>query len=70
MIRCLFNFLILICHRVESRTSKATKIDTFVSTTNDSQPLTVVMKYFVLDATGVLDTSVINFKSEFKWTQN
>ena len=70
MIRCLFNFLILICHRVESRISKAAKIDTFVSTTNESQPLAVVMKYFVLDATGVLDTVVIDFKSEFKWTQN
>ena len=70
MIRCLFNFLILICHRVESRISKAAKIDTFVSTTNESQPLAVVMKYFVLDATGVLDTGVIDFKSEFKWTQN
>ena len=63
MIRCLFNFLILICHRVESRISKAAKIDTFVSTTNESQPLAVVMKYFVLDATGVLDTVVIDFKS-------
>ena len=42
MICCLFNFLILISHRGESRTPKATKIEIFVSTTNDSQPLTVV----------------------------
>ena len=52
---CLFNLLILISHRDESRTPKVTKMEIFVSTTNDSQPLTVVIKRFVLDATGVLD---------------
>ena len=38
----------------ESRTPKATKMDIFVSTINDSHPLTFVTKNFVLDATGVL----------------
>ena len=47
--------LISITHRGESRTPKATKIEIFVSAINDSQPLTVVTKNFVLDATGVLD---------------
>ena len=36
-----------------------------VSTINDSQPLTVVTKIFVLDATGVLDPRD-RFKSDFK----
>ena len=40
---------------VESRTHKAISMEIFVSTTNDSQPLTVVIKNFSLDATGVLD---------------
>ena len=52
---CFFNLLIFISHRDESRTSKATKMEIFVSTTNDCQPLTVVKKDFVLDATGMLD---------------
>ena len=51
----IFNLLILILHRGESRTGKATKMEIFVSLTNDSQPLTVVIKNFILDATGVLD---------------
>ena len=51
---CLFNLLVLISHRTESRTSKATKRDIFVSTINDSQQVTVVTKNFVLHVTGVL----------------
>ena len=54
MICCLFNLLILVSHRGKSRTPKATKMEIFVSTTNDSQPLTVVVKNFFLDATGLL----------------
>ena len=46
--------LILISHGGESRTLKTTKMEIFVSTINESQPLTVVTKNFVLDATGVL----------------
>ena len=53
---CLFNLLILISHRGESRIPKATKMEIFVSTTKDSQPLTVVIKNLVLDVTGMLDT--------------
>ena len=34
---------------------KQLKRSSLLSTTNDSQPLTVVIKNFVLDATGVLD---------------
>ena len=30
-------------------------METFASTTNDSQPLTFVIKNFVIDTTGVLD---------------
>ena len=52
---CLLNLLILISHRGESRTPKAPKMEIFVSTTKDSQPLTIVIKNFVLDATGLLD---------------
>ena len=51
----LFNLLILISHRGESRTPKATEMEIFVLTTKDSQPLTVVIKNFVLDVTGLLD---------------
>ena len=47
--------LILISHRGLSRTPKATKMVIFVSTINDSQPLNVVTKNFVLDVTCVLD---------------
>ena len=47
--------LILISHRGSSRTPKATKMEIFVSTINDSQPLNVVTKNFVLDVTYVLD---------------
>ena len=54
MIYYLFNLLILILHRGESRTPKATKKEIFVWATNDSQLLTVVIKNFVLDVTGVL----------------
>ena len=43
---------ITLSHRSESRAPKATKMEISVSTTNDSQQLTVD---FVLDATGVLD---------------
>ena len=42
-------------HRGESKTPIATKIVIFVSTINDSQPLTVVTKKFALDSIGVLD---------------
>ena len=52
---CLFNLLILISYRGESRTPKATKMEIFASTSNDAQPVTAVTKNFVLDATGVLD---------------
>ena len=47
--------LILISYNGESRTPKATKMKIFVSTINDSQLLTAVIKNFVLDATGMLD---------------
>ena len=47
--------LILISHRGESRTPTATKMEIFLSSTNDFQPLTIVIKNFVLDDTGVLD---------------
>ena len=50
-----FNLLILISHRGKSRTSRATKMKNFVPTVSHSQPLTVVTKNFVLDATGVLN---------------
>ena len=46
---------ILISRRGKSRTSKATKMEIFVSTTNDPQSFTVGIKNLVLDATGVLD---------------
>ena len=56
MISCLFNLLILISRRDESRTPKATKMAMiFMSTINESQPLIVVTKNFVLDARIVLD---------------
>ena len=48
--------LILISHRGESRTPKATQMEILVLITNDSKPLTVAIKNFVLDATGVLDS--------------
>ena len=51
----LFNLLILNPHRGESKIPKATKMEIFVSTTNESSPLTVVIKNFELDATGVLE---------------
>ena len=57
----------MISHRGESRTPKATKMEIFVSTVNDSQPLTVVIKNFVLDATDVLDPRD-DFKSDCKQT--
>ena len=57
----------MISHRVESRTPKATKMEIFVSTVNDSQPLTVVIKNFVLDVTDVLDPRD-DFKSDCKQT--
>ena len=59
--------LILISHRGEPRTHKATKIESFVSTIKDSVPLAVITKNFVLDFTrelGPLD----RFKSDFKQT--
>ena len=42
-------------HRGKSRTPETTKLEVFVSTINDSQPLTAATKNFVPDATGVLD---------------
>ena len=56
MMCCLFNLLISISHRGESRPPKATKMGIFVSTINDSQLLTGATKNFILDATGVLDS--------------
>ena len=44
-----FNFT----HKGKSRTPKATKMEIFVSTINESQQLTVLTKNFVLDAKGV-----------------
>ena len=52
---CLFNLLILISYRGESKTPKAAKMESFVSTFNYSQPPTVVTKNFVLDVTSMLD---------------
>ena len=51
----LFYLLILVSDRGESRKPKAIKVEIFVSATNGSQPLTVTIKNFVLDATGVRD---------------
>ena len=45
-----FNF-----SRDRSRTPLGTKVNFFVITTNDSQPLTVVTKNFILEAADVLD---------------
>ena len=42
-------------HKRESGTPKASKNVIFVSAVNDYQPSTVVIKNFVLDATGVLN---------------
>ena len=47
-----------ISSRCVSRTLLGTKIDYFVTTANDSQPLTVVPKNFILDATDALDLSL------------
>ena len=47
--------LILISHRVKYRTPKATKMEIFVSTVHDYQPLNAVTKNFALEATGMLD---------------
>ena len=55
MICFLFNLLILLSHKGESRTPKASKMENFVSTVNDFQPLTVITKNFVLDTTGLVD---------------
>ena len=41
----------------KSRTPKATKIEIFVSRTNDSQTLTVIIRNVFLDVTGVLEPS-------------
>ena len=51
---CLIIWLILISHRRKSRTPKATNTEIFVSTSNDSQPLTVATE-LCLDGPGVLD---------------
>ena len=51
----LIEFTHFVSHRGKLRTSKATKMEISVSTTNDSQPLSVFLKNFVLDATGRLD---------------
>ena len=56
MICCLFNLLILISHKCKSRAPKATKLEVFMSTTNDSKTLIIVIKNFILDATSVLDS--------------
>ena len=55
LICCWFNLLLLISHRGESRIPKATKMKIFGLASNDSQPLTVAVNNFVLDATSVLD---------------
>ena len=57
--------LSLVSHRGESGTPEATKMEIFVSTTDDSQAIAVFIKNFALDATSVLDR-VIDFKSDFK----
>ena len=46
----------MISQRGESRTPKATKMEIFVPTTNDSHPLTGVIKNFILDATDARST--------------
>ena len=53
--RCFFNFLISVSRRGGSRTPVETKIEFFVTTTNESKALTVITKNFILDATVVLD---------------
>ena len=50
----LLNLLILISHRGQSRTPKATTLEIFVSTINDLKPLTVGIKNFVREVTGVV----------------
>ena len=42
-------------YKNDSRTATATKIEIFVSTASDSQPLTVVINDFVLELTGLLE---------------
>ena len=39
-----------------------TNTDFSVTTANDSQPLTVVVKNFILDATGVLDLTLLRLQ--------
>ena len=56
MICSLFNLFVLISG--ESRTPKETKMEIFGSAINDSQPLTVVTKTFILDDTWVLDIKI------------
>ena len=52
---CLLNLLISISSRGGSRTPLRINIDFFVTTANDLQRLTDVVKNFILDATDVLD---------------
>ena len=60
----------LICsflfHTVTNLGHLATKMEAFVSKTVDSQPLTILIRNFVLYTKNVLDPRD-DFKSEFKW---
>ena len=56
--------LISISSRGGSGTHVGTNIDLFVTTANDSQPLTAVTKNFILDATDVLDPPLSRLQSE------
>ena len=55
LIFCLFNLLILISQRGESRTPKATKMEIFVSIINEFQLLTVSQRTSSSTLAGVLD---------------
>ena len=46
----------MVLHRGESRTSKAIKMKIFVSAIYDFKPLTVVIKKFDVDGSGMLDS--------------
>ena len=54
MFHCLSDLFVLVSHR-QSRTPETAKMNIFVTTVNDYQPLTVVTMNFVLDVTDVLD---------------
>ena len=58
--------LIYFAHGGASRTPKLIKMDIFMFISYDSQSVTVFRKNFVLNASGVLDLRVIDFKSDLK----